>query len=100
MKTTTVKSKQELYLEIPQEYLDQLGLQEGDVVSMDVKDCAIVIQPTAPIELDFEDLHKDTLVAIILKAKEHDCSIDEAISYLLEEGLAASERLHDSDFSD
>lgn len=87
---TTVKKREEYFVQFTPEEMKTLNLEGGDRfdVSVDAKG-AVVLRKMPGIELDLEDFSKPTLESLIKLSIEKQVPVDDVIRELLEGYLAS-----------
>lgn len=83
-----IKSKEDFYIEFSDEELEQLDMKKGDKFSWKLNDDgSVTMEKHKEIELDLDEFSKEDLINLILHSREHDCTIEESITILLEKSL-------------
>lgn len=88
MITKTVLKKEEFYIQFSEEEMEQLNIKPGDKFSWKILDNGVMLEKHVPIEIDFSEFDKDTLIYLIKESCERDLSVEDVIAEVLKEKLS------------
>lgn len=84
-----VLERKEMYIQLSEEEMQELGWQEGQKLSFkfDEKTKSITLEPFVKMELDMSDWPKELLTFLISESCEKDVSVNEIVSEVLTSAL-------------
>lgn len=88
MITKTVLKKEDYYIQFTEEEMNELNIKPGDKFTWKILDEGVMLEKHVPVEIDFSDFDKDTLIYLIQKSCERDISVEDVIVEVLKEKLA------------
>ena len=88
MITKTILKKEDYYIQFTEKEMEQLNIKAGDKFTWKLLDDGVMLEKHVPIEIDFSDFDKDTLVYLVEQSCERDMSVEDIIVEVLKEKLA------------
>lgn len=79
----TVQEERVQFIEIPDEIMEQLGLKEGDSLSIEERDGSLILTPYARIEINMDEMDRASLERLIQISCEKNISCNQVIEDLL-----------------
>ena len=73
------------YVQFTEEEMAELNINTKDKFSVKVKDGGILLEKFVPIDIDFNEFSKETLIMLIEDSIVNDTTISETISNVLKE---------------
>ncbi len=86
---TTVKKREEYFVQFTPEEMESLGIRPGDKFELShQKPDTLLLKKMVPVEMDLGEMDKETLVSIITMSVEQQIPADDVIRNLLTDYLA------------
>lgn len=82
-----ILEKKEMYVQFSEEEMAELGWEENQKVSIELKDGGILLKPFAKIELDMDLWPREFLEYLIQESCDKDVSVNDVIVKALRERL-------------
>ena len=75
-----VLEKKEMYIQLSEEEIQELGWKENQKISIELQDGGIIIKPFVSVEMEIESWPKEILIHLIKESCEKDVSVNDVIS--------------------